>query len=57
MRKSKEHKDVSWFPSHSESTPVPFQYERDFTIVRMVVHPIHTNGDAYYLAYREIKDS
>ena len=30
---SKEHRDVSWFPSQSESTPVPFQHERDFLIV------------------------
>ena len=30
---SKEHRDVSWFPSQSESTPFPFQHERDFLIV------------------------
>ena len=55
MRKIKEHEDVSWFPLHSESTPVPLQHARDFTIVRMIVQPIHTNGDAYYLTYRDTK--
>src|SRR3954463_8876247 len=40
MRKSKEHNDIYWFPSQSESTPVPFQHERDFTIVRSLYKPI-----------------
>ena len=34
MRKSKEHSDVYWFPSQSESTPVPLPHVRDFIIVR-----------------------
>ena len=33
MRKSKEHQEIYWFPSQVESTPVPFQHERDFTIM------------------------
>ena len=36
---------------------VPLQHARDFTIVRMIIQPIHTNGEAYYLTYRETKDS
>ena len=55
--KSKEHKDISWFPSQIESTPVPLQHARDFTIVRIIVQPIHTNCEAYYLTYRETKGS
>src|SRR3954470_24858674 len=30
LRKSKEHNDVYWFPSQSESTPVPFQTRKRF---------------------------
>lgn len=32
VRKDKEHEEISWFPSQIESTPFPFQPERDFTI-------------------------
>src|SRR4051812_27898953 len=47
LRKSKEHNDIYWFPSQSESTPVPFQHERDFTIVRSLYKP--TQDSSYNL--------